>query len=316
MTPLYTQEEYDKAKSSDLLALRCEHCGKTFAVTKKLITQELMHNRGRNKYCSKKCKYESTISLVHTRCSNCGKDITVSRSIYEKSTSKHFFCDKSCAASFNNARRKVSEETRNKIKSSLTEYHHLHPKETVHKLKAHKTKKEKTYKERICKVCGNVYTSKTPGSTNVVCSKECSEYLHKHYKDFIPEETMNKLRIGGSVGGRNSVLTQGDTRRSKNEKYFCELCERHFQNVKHNEPVFNGWDADIIIEDIKVAVLWNGKWHYEKITESHSLSQVQNRDKIKIREIISCGYKPYIIKDMGRYNPRFVEEEFKKFIAR
>ncbi len=41
-----------------------------------------------------------------------------------------------------------------------------------------------------------------------------------------------------------------------------------------------------------------------------------NRDKIKIKEIINCGYTPYIIKDMGKYDPKFVEEEFNKFIAR
>jgi hypothetical protein len=278
---------------------------------KKLITQELKHKRGRNKFCSKGCKYEASTSIVHTKCSKCGKEIIVSKSVYEKSISKHFFCDKSCAASFNNTMRTVSDETKNRIRLSVTEYHHLHSKPVQCR-----TRKERVYKERICKVCGKVYTSKIIGSTKVVCSKECSDYLRKHHKDFISEETMNKLKISGSIGGRKSVSIQCDTRRSKNEKYFCELCEKHFKNVKHNEPIFNGWDADIIIDDIKVAVLWNGIWHYEKITENHSLQQIQNRDKIKIEEIIKCGYEPYIIKDMGKYNPQFVEEEFNKFIAR
>ena len=52
----------------------------------------------------------------------------------------------------------------------------------------------------------------------------------------------------------------------------------------------------------------------QKITKKHSVSQVQNRDEIKINEIINCGYTPYIIKDMGRYNPIFVNEEFEKFL--
>ena len=117
------------------------------------------------------------------------------------------------------------------------------------------------------------------------------------------------------AGGKKSAAAQGDKRRSKNEQYFYHLCKEHFNEVKHNEPMFNGWDADIIIEDIKVAVLWNGKWHYEQITEKHSPKQVQNRDNIKISEIRKCGYKPYIIKDMGKYDPKFVEEEFNKFIA-
>ena len=74
-------------------------------------------------------------------------------------------------------------------------------------------------------------------------------------------------------------------------------------------------DADIIIHDIKYAVLWNGAWHYKKITQKHSVAQVQNRDKIKISEIIKFGYTPYTIKDMGKYNTEFVEEQFKEFIS-
>ena len=114
-------------------------------------------------------------------------------------------------------------------------------------------------------------------------------------------------------GGRKSALSQG--RRSKNEIYFAELCHNHFDSVETNEPKFNGWDADIIINDIKTAVLWNGKWHYEKITKAHSLSQVQNRDRIKINEIKKFGYQPYIIIDMGKFDKKFVEEQFRKFIA-
>ena len=53
---------------------------------------------------------------------------------------------------------------------------------------------------------------------------------------------------------------------------------------------------------------------YEKITSKHSVEQVQNRDKIKIKEIKNCGYIPYIIKDMGRYNKKFVKNEFENFI--
>ena len=118
------------------------------------------------------------------------------------------------------------------------------------------------------------------------------------------------------MGGRKSAAIQSENKRSRNEIYFCELCEKYFDNVEHNKPKFNGWDADIIIDDIKTAILWNGKWHYEKIAKKHSIEQIQNRDKIKIEEIKKSGYKPYIIKDMGKYNPKFVEEEFEKLIRR
>lgn len=96
---------------------------------------------------------------------------------------------------------------------------------------------------------------------------------------------------------------------------FSKLCKERFKNVKTNERLFNGWDADIIIEDLKLAILWNGKWHYEKITKKHCLLQTQNRDKIKVKEIINCGYIPYIIKDMGGFNKELVESEFKKLVS-
>ena len=45
-----------------------------------------------------------------------------------------------------------------------------------------------------------------------------------------------------------------------------------------------------------------------------SLNQIQNRDSIKIKEIVNSGYIPYIIKDMGKYKKDFVQENFNEFI--
>ena len=79
--------------------------------------------------------------------------------------------------------------------------------------------------------------------------------------------------------------------------------------------MFNGWDADVILPDLKVAILWNGKWHYEEIMEGTSLKQIQNRDRIKLKEIRKAGYEPYVIKDMGKHNPQFVKEQFETFLS-
>lgn len=135
-----------------------------------------------------------------------------------------------------------------------------------------------------------------------LCSKSCSS----SWKNI-------ELEVGRK-GGLASAKSQRNSRRSKNEIHFANLCEEHFDKILTNESIFNGWDADIIIEDIKYAVLWNGVWHYKKITKLHSVKQVKNRDKIKIKEIIKCEYTPYIIKDMGGEDEEFVKKEFKKFI--
>ena len=175
--------------------------------------------------------------------------------------------------------------------------------------------------------CGNHGATKGyPGYNHYIKAK-----LLGLPKPKISEETRKKLSIAAkitqqnriispeqreklSLGGRHSVEIQGDKRRSKNEIEFCKLCEEYFDNVKHNESIFNGWDADIIIEDIKFAVLWNGPWHYKQITKSHSVKQTQNRDKIKIKEIKESGWTPYIIKDMGKANKDFVKEKFDEFL--
>lgn len=132
----------------------------------------------------------------------------------------------------------------------------------------------------------------------IFCSRSCG--------------TRYKNSLGMCVsGGRKSAVSQN--KRSKNEILFGELCSQLFDTI-FNEPMFNGWDADIILPKLKIAILWNGKWHYEKLKASHSVLQVQNRDAIKINEIIKAGYTPYIIKDLGKHNPEFVKLEFQKFI--
>ena len=80
-----------------------------------------------------------------------------------------------------------------------------------------------------------------------------------------------------------------------------------------NEQFFDGWDADVIIHSEKTAILWNGIWHYKQILKTQSLKQVQTRDRIKTSIIEKYGYVPYVIKDMGKYNKAFVEQEFEIF---
>jgi len=119
---------------------------------------------------------------------------------------------------------------------------------------------------------------------------------------------------GSQQGGRKSAQVQSETRRSCNEIHFATLCQERFQNVKTNEVIFNGWDADVVLLDEKIAVMWNGKWHYEKLTEKHSVLQVQNRDAIKAFEIKRMGFRLYVIKDMGKEDSEFVKSQFDAFV--
>ena len=191
------------------------------------------------------------------------------------------FCSRSCANT-----RQHSDETKAKIgKSGLN----------------------RVYKRDISK---NIISYERNPNRCTQCGKVLSYDIR--FKKTCSEECLHNLR---SELGKKLVKLQN--LRSKNEIAFCELCEQYFgkENVLHNAVMFNGWDADIIIPSLKVAILWNGPWHYIEISKTQKLKQVQNRDKIKLREIINCGYRPYIVEDVKREKDK-VEKEFERFKKR
>lgn len=232
---------------------------------------------------------------------------------YSKYSSGNF-CSKSCANSFStkfkrleinkklsifNKGKKLSNEHKQKISlnNARANLGKIVSDETRNKLI--KSCKKNNIKEIICKGCGKIFKAFTKNEKRrTCCSQECKLIINKK---------------SGQKGGLISSSIQSKNKRSKNEKLFYELCLNKFLSVINNTPMFNGWDADIILLNEKIAILWNGKWHYEKITKKHSVEQVQNRDKIKILEIRKLGFKEYIIKDLGRFNPEFVKKEFDIF---
>jgi len=164
-------------------------------------------------------------------------------------------------------------------------------------------KKPITLKPITCPICKKEFQ---PVSSKIkLCSTKCQ-------RDFEQIDEYKKRAIeNGRKGGQISAKCQ--SRRSKNEIYFSELCSQYFE-ITTNEPYFEGWDADVIIHSHKIAILWNGAWHYKQISNSQSLKQVQARDKIKLAIIQKHGYTPYIIVDMGKHDKSFVEQEFEIFM--
>lgn len=194
------------------------------------------------------CINENNKTVYTFKCKNCGKEYTLmltDKDYIKGNYSK--YCSRSCAN-----RRILSDKTKDKISRAMLG-------KTSDRLKHYK-----------CVVCGNDYTHRE-STSKICCSKQCLDYYFSHRNEFLSDEIKERI----SIGGRNSVKSQGDSRRSKNEIYFYELCKSVFENVEHNVLIFNSWDADIVIHDIKYAILWNGPWHYRKIKSNHSVEQVQ-----------------------------------------
>ena len=102
MKPLYSQEEYDTAKSMVKLPLECYFCCKTFFIEKKFITCTIKLGRGKGKYCSKLCAYKAAVKAITISCAQCSKEIKKPLNEYKKSKSDRHFCNSSCAAIYNN----------------------------------------------------------------------------------------------------------------------------------------------------------------------------------------------------------------------
>ena len=185
---------------------------------------------------------------------------------------QQIFCSKKCSNTYKNLHTKMSQSQKDAIGNGI---------------RGKPSNKPKYTPVSQCKVCNKWFKGHAK-----TCSKECKTFIHR--------ET-------GKKNAANKIL------RSKDEIKLFELCQTKFINVEHNKPIFNGWDADIIIYDIKIAILWNGPWHYKEMgLSNHSLLQVQNRDKIKQKEIEALGWKCIIFEDRY-YTP---EKAFNELVAR
>ncbi len=254
----------------------------------------------KNKYCDTSCQNKHSGYLKAIKrygdykefevvCNKCGNifKVTEREKLFPKKDK--YFCSRSCANS-----KKVNDDTKKKISKSIKKYY----------LKQQKYKLNLYFLKR-CENCNSFYLTKRINQR--FCSVSCSTTWK------------NKNIDMARLAGLKSSQIQKEIRRSKNEIYFYDLCVKNFNNVTSNEQIFDGWDADIIIYDYNIAILWNGVWHYKKITKQHSVKQVQNRDNIKIKKIKNKGFIPYIIKDMGKYSKEFVDEQFiilKKYIVK
>lgn len=109
MKPLYTKEQFDKAKSRELLPLECLNCKGTFLISKHRINDILNPNRkDKGLFCSIECgkiyKQQNDNNILSLTCKNCNVEFL--RPIYFTKKSKNHFCNKSCAAIFNNKNKK------------------------------------------------------------------------------------------------------------------------------------------------------------------------------------------------------------------
>lgn len=178
------------------------------------------------------------------------------------------FCSKSCSASYNNAKRRVSQSQKEKTSATLKL-----------KYKSGKIKSRKIH--RFCELCGNLIEKS--GAKYKFCSRECLS-------------NSPRMKLEKSKAGRKSAMSR--VKRSKDEILLYNLILQKFPDALPNYIISDGWDCDIFIPTLSVAIMWNGAWHYKQLNISnHSLKQVQNRDRYKLKLFKSLGYTTYVYED-------------------
>ncbi len=113
MKPLFTENQFNAAKSTELLPCECYVCGETFFPAKKRISRHLKGISGcLIKYCSAKCSNTEKATLKIFSCKNCNKSIRRNPKDIQKY--RNFFCSSSCSATYNN-KHKVKGTRRSKL---------------------------------------------------------------------------------------------------------------------------------------------------------------------------------------------------------
>lgn len=113
MTPLYTKEDFEKAKYNDKLLLKCKQCLNNFYKEKTEIKRALKPNSQKKyNFCSPKCYFISMSENNMTNCFNCG--VLIKKSKSEIMKTKNSFCSRSCNG-FYQSQHKLNGSSRSKL---------------------------------------------------------------------------------------------------------------------------------------------------------------------------------------------------------
>lgn len=285
-------DNFNNVRLKDEVIILCENCKKEHSCVKRHLILSFIkrfNNKNTNykKCCSNRCSnILNGLKISEIRCCvNCKKQ-------FESDGDKKF-CSHRCGAIYNNARRVLSEETINKLRIGAILWNRQNNKSK------YKRDENRLYFLK-CKTCHKEFKNKRYGIKN--CSPECYAIDRKNFGR------------KGALAQYNSIHRK--TGRSYNEMYFYQLVKEKFPDALNNKFIFNGYDADVIIPSLKLAIHWNGIWHYKSVISELHFNSIQEKDKLRYNEIEKAGYTNYIIKDIKSCkNYELVKEELKKFLT-
>jgi len=95
---------------------------------------------------------------------------------------------------------------------------------------------------------------------------------------------------------------------SKNEIYCYNLLKTKHKAKHHDYSIIDNLEIDITLPTHKIAINWDGPFHFLPIRGQECLENIQRKDRIKQESLHKLNWKHIKIIDLGSFNKLFVEE--------
>ena len=100
------------------MLIKCDYCGKEFERPTNRVNEFIKN--GWKQYCSDECR--SLSKKIKCTCAHCGKELWKTPSEIKRSKTGNVFCNRSCAASFNNSKFRTGKNNPNYKEGEGTRY--------------------------------------------------------------------------------------------------------------------------------------------------------------------------------------------------
>lgn len=141
---------------------------------------------------------------------------------------------------------------------------------------------KRTKKHFCSRICSESFTKNKFKNNNVNCGF-CNKIIH------IQEHMLKRSKSGLAFCSKKCSCSYANkfrkkTNRSKIEIKFGQELQKIFPKLKflfNDKTIINGYELDIYIPELKLAIEWNGKIHYYPIYGEEKLAKTQYRDHQK-----------------------------------
>ncbi len=187
----------------------------------------------------------------------------------------------------------------------------------------------KRYKTKtVCEYCQETYQKETydfKRTKRNFCSKKCrgladrnqvevecancGEMVKRDPSHF--KKTKNSF-CGSSCSATFNNKLKRKSRRSKIEAKFYNLIVKEFPDLNilsNDKTMLDGYEVDVAIPELKLAIEWNGIVHFKPIYGQTKLDNVQSRDADKLKIASNKDINLIVISDLVS-NDKILKQAF------